>query len=207
MTKTTRRVGRPSQTSRAAILAAASELLEADGLPGLSLRKLAKQLEISPTSLYRYFENKQQLLTALGEQVLDLDGVSLPASASPEQQLEILLNQLRRQVLRFPGLLAQFNTALPAEAMVNAITRLSKPLLQAGVEPGLAVRHAQSLLWMSLSFALFETASGRAEVGKRFSKLPVEAQATARLLELDDYQRLWRETLARNLAGLGLGRR
>jgi len=48
-----------------AILAAAMELLEAEGINGISLRKTAKLMGWSSTAIYRYFENKQDLITAL----------------------------------------------------------------------------------------------------------------------------------------------
>lgn len=202
MTNQTRRVGRPSVTSREKILAEAIALLQQQGLSALSLRHLAKQLNISPTSLYRYFDSKQQLVTALGEQVVQLDGGSLPAGLSPEQRLETLLNQLRQQVLTLPGLLAHFNSALPAETMVATIAVLAQPIIEMGLEDALAVRHAQSLVWMTLGFALFETSSSQADIVGQFLDLPDHLQGTAKYLELGDHERLWRELVARNIQGI-----
>ena len=51
-----------------AILAAAMELLETEGIDGTSLRKTAKVMGWSSTAIYRYFENKQDLMTALRTQ-------------------------------------------------------------------------------------------------------------------------------------------
>ena len=65
MTRNTRRVGRPSSTSKEQILAVALQLAQQQDLAALSLRQLAKELGISPTSLYRYFENKHKLLLYL----------------------------------------------------------------------------------------------------------------------------------------------
>ena len=48
-----------------AILSAAMELLESEGISGISLRKTAKIMDWSSTAIYRYFENKQDLITAL----------------------------------------------------------------------------------------------------------------------------------------------
>ncbi len=47
------------------ILAAAHEELAAEGAPGLSLRAVARRLEMAPSALYRYFPNRDALLTAL----------------------------------------------------------------------------------------------------------------------------------------------
>lgn len=202
MTRNTRRVGRPSSTSKEQILAVALQLAQQQDLAALSLRQLAKELGISPTSLYRYFENKQQLLTAIGESVLSVDVSTLPAGLSHPQRLEKLLDQLRQQVLAFPGLLPQFNNSLPAEAMVATIAALAEPIKAMQVEDSLAVRHAQSLLWMTLGFALFESSSSQACISGQFLDLPAQLQSTSQHLELENHERLWRELVERNIRGI-----
>ena len=202
MTRNTRRVGRPSSTSKEQILAVALQLAQQQDLAALSLRQLAKELGISPTSLYRYFENKQQLLTAIGESVLSVDVSALPAGLSHAQRLEKLLDQLRQQVLAFPGLLPQFNNSLPAEAMVATSAALAEPIKAMQVEDSLAVRHAQSLLWMTLGFALFESSSSQASVSGQFLDLPAQLQSTSKHLELENHERLWRELVERNIRGI-----
>ena len=202
MTRNTRRVGRPSSTSKEQILAVALQLAQQQDLAALSLRQLAKELGISPTSLYRYFENKQQLLTAIGESVLSVDASALPAGLSHAQRLEKLLDQLRQQVLAFPGLLPQFNNSLPAEAMVATIAALAEPIKAMPVEDSLAVRHAQSLLWMTLGFALFESSSSQASISGQFLDLPAQLQSTSQHLELENHERLWRELVERNIRGI-----
>ena len=47
------------------ILSAAMKLLETEGIESMSLRKTAKLMNCSSTAIYRYFENKQDLMTAL----------------------------------------------------------------------------------------------------------------------------------------------
>lgn len=202
MAATPRRVGRPSTTSREEILAVAVGLVQQQGLSALSLRQLARELGVSPTSLYRYFENKQQLLRALGEQVLSLRCRDLPPSLPPAQRLAALLDQLRQQVLAFPGLLPEFNHALPAETMVASIADLAAPIRAMGVDEALAVRHAQSLLWMTLGFALFESSSSQVAITGQFTDLPSELQDTAKHLELGSHDRLWQELVARNIGGI-----
>jgi AcrR family transcriptional regulator len=196
------RVGRPNAVDGEKILAAATQLLQREGLAAMSLRQLARHLEISATSLYRYFESKQQLIAALGEQVLILDTDALPEQLSPEQRLEALLNQLRRQVLALPGLLAEFNSALPVEAMVTTIADLAKPIIDMNIEEGEAVRHAQSLLWMTLGFALFEASSSTTAISGQFVDLPEAMQGTAQHLVLKDHEQLWQEVVARNIRGI-----
>jgi AcrR family transcriptional regulator len=59
---------RRHERTREAILEAAGELLRQHGLDGLSIRALAEAVDYSPAALYQYFENKEAILNALGEQ-------------------------------------------------------------------------------------------------------------------------------------------
>lgn len=59
------RTGRPPVTSRAAIVSAARSLIDRDGWEHLTIRKLAAELNIGPTTLYHYVKNKQDLLLLL----------------------------------------------------------------------------------------------------------------------------------------------
>jgi AcrR family transcriptional regulator len=66
----------PSQTERAyhhgnlvdALVTAAVELIEAEGVENLSLRDLSKRVGVSPGAPFRHFKSKTELLTAVAEQ-------------------------------------------------------------------------------------------------------------------------------------------
>jgi AcrR family transcriptional regulator len=51
--------------SKERIFSAAKTVLEQDGIPGLSMRRIAQQSGMSPMSLYRHFADKDALLNAL----------------------------------------------------------------------------------------------------------------------------------------------
>lgn len=59
------RTGRPPVTSRAEILVAARRLIDRDGWEKLSVRKLAAELGIGPTTLYHHVRDKADLLVQL----------------------------------------------------------------------------------------------------------------------------------------------
>jgi AcrR family transcriptional regulator len=62
--------GRPGLT-REAIVARALEIGTADGLEAVSLRRVAQDLGVTPMALYRYVRDKQDLINAMTEAVLE----------------------------------------------------------------------------------------------------------------------------------------
>ncbi len=65
---------------RQEILDEAERLIRAEGLPGLTMRKLASRLGYAPMSLYSYFSDKQALLRELGKQGFELVASRLSAA-------------------------------------------------------------------------------------------------------------------------------
>jgi AcrR family transcriptional regulator len=80
----------PSKTDRKTILAAAIQQLEQRGLRGLSLRSLAASLELAPTALYRYFDDRSVLESALADEVSRLLHAAMQRAVrkgAPEQAI------------------------------------------------------------------------------------------------------------------------
>ncbi len=200
--KTVRKAGRPGASSRKAILQAAQELLLEGGEKALSYRKLATKLGITAPTIYSYFGDKQQLIAAISDHVLDIRGIVVNSHDSPRDQLQQLLSALRDQLLVNAHLLPLFHKALPAEQMVAVVEVLSQPIVQAGIERGKAVRHAQSLVWMLLSFTLFEVTAKDALIAQQFIQVDEKYNDTLAHLDIENHERLWQETLQRNLDGL-----
>lgn len=59
------RTGRPPVTSRAEILTAARRLIDRDGWEKLTIRRLASDLGIGPTTLYHHIQDREDLLLLL----------------------------------------------------------------------------------------------------------------------------------------------
>lgn len=55
---------------RAAVVAAALRQLDENGLPDLTMRRLAAALDVQPSALYHHFPNKQTLLAAVSDRIL-----------------------------------------------------------------------------------------------------------------------------------------
>lgn len=62
---------RQKESLRQEILDAAREILLTEGYTRLSMRGIAKRIEYSPTTIYLYFTNKEELLYHLCDEVLE----------------------------------------------------------------------------------------------------------------------------------------
>ncbi len=83
--------------SREGIVDAALELVERDGWNGLSMRRLAQQLDVWPMAVYRYFRDKDELLDAMAEAAAER--VPAPTGrGSWRVQIRKLLHESRRIV-------------------------------------------------------------------------------------------------------------
>lgn len=61
---------RTGRHHREHIIGIALDLLDRYGLPDLTMRRLATELEVQPSALYWHFESKQDLLAAVSDQIL-----------------------------------------------------------------------------------------------------------------------------------------
>lgn len=81
---------RRRENARAAVLAAAWELVREDGLAALSLRELAKRAGITTPTVYAYFESKNAIFDAMfaeaAQSFLDHKAL-LPRTDDPRQDL------------------------------------------------------------------------------------------------------------------------
>jgi AcrR family transcriptional regulator len=76
----------------------AVELLDAEGLDGLTTRKLGASLNVDGSALYRHFPNKEALLDAIADRLVEGIDRSLP-EGSWDEQLAILAGRLREALL------------------------------------------------------------------------------------------------------------
>lgn len=65
------RRGRPPRLSRDGIVAAARAVVDSDGIDGLSMRRVARELACSPMALYRHVDDRADLLRLLLEHITD----------------------------------------------------------------------------------------------------------------------------------------
>jgi AcrR family transcriptional regulator len=120
----------PSQVTSERIVAAAAQMIEAEGVEALSLARLATTLGIKAPSLYRYYNSKTRLLEAVNLQtterlVTEINSVDVQ---SPEEaRLLAMAHAWRNFALARPHLyLLAFSDSAPPDS--NALLAWALPL-------------------------------------------------------------------------------
>ncbi|WP_350004073.1 TetR/AcrR family transcriptional regulator C-terminal domain-containing protein [Pseudarthrobacter sp. WHRI 8279] len=88
--------------SRELVLAKALEVVDAEGLDALTMRRLGQELGRDPMSLYRYAENRAALLDGVTELVLNELTIH-PQDPDWKAQLRQIAHDLRRLALQHPN--------------------------------------------------------------------------------------------------------
>jgi TetR/AcrR family transcriptional regulator, tetracycline repressor protein len=130
---------------RERIVAEAVALLDADGLDGVTLRKLAGRLGVQAPTLYWHLPNKAALVTAIAEAILEQQ---FPALEPPEPDrawqgwLVALAGRLRRALLAHPDG-ARVVAAAQLSLKMAGISELAMATL---VGRGLPLAHARLIV-------------------------------------------------------------
>jgi len=93
---------RKAKLSRDLVLTKALEVVDAEGLEALTMRRLGQELERDPMSLYRYAENRAALLDGVSELVLNELPIH-PEDPDWKAQLRHIAHNLRRLALQHPN--------------------------------------------------------------------------------------------------------
>ena len=92
---------RQKESLRQEILDAAREILLAEGYAKLSMRSIAKRIEYSPTTIYLYFKNKDEILFHLCEEALERQFEVMNAAAGNESSPLLRLRATLRAYIDF----------------------------------------------------------------------------------------------------------
>jgi AcrR family transcriptional regulator len=113
---TARRGGRPARLSRAAVVTAAREIIERDGIDALTMRQVALELGSSPMAIYRHVRDKDQLLVLLLDQLAaEVPRPRFPRE--PRRRLQTACRAMRDGLAQYPwvvDILAQGDLIAPA---------------------------------------------------------------------------------------------
>ncbi|MEE6135990.1 TetR/AcrR family transcriptional regulator [Mycobacterium sp. 050128] len=108
MTQLGRPVGADSEETRRRIITAAMRCVAEVGYSQATIREIARAAEMTSGSLYHYFPNKSELLTATGEEIEAIVAPRLWAAAARHEnvidRLDAVLDESTRLVRDYPHL-------------------------------------------------------------------------------------------------------
>jgi TetR/AcrR family transcriptional regulator, tetracycline repressor protein len=133
------------------VVEAATTLLDSYGIADLTMRRLARELDVSPGALYWHFANKQQLLGAVADRILG----GVPSATGVVD----VCNRLRDALLSHTDgaeLVSASFAAGQSEAMTGVLARLTEAAADAGVDSAHAELAARTVVYYVLGFTADE---------------------------------------------------
>lgn len=144
---------------RCAILAAAVDLVDRDGMCALNMRALAQALGAGTMSLYHYVPNKDSLLDGIAEAVLGEIEIPGPSAGTWAERALMMARSFRATCLRHPNAVPLLVTrTFTSEAALRPCEAAFGLLAEGGYEPARALIVFRTILAFCLGFVTMETA-------------------------------------------------
>jgi AcrR family transcriptional regulator len=138
------------------VVDAATTLLDSYGIADLTMRRLARELNVSPGALYWHFANKQELLGAVADRILEsLDDVP----GEWRRRVVEICGRLRDALLSHTDgaeLVSASFASGQSEAMARILALLGDAAVEAGVQPEQAELAARTVVYYVLGFTADE---------------------------------------------------
>jgi TetR/AcrR family transcriptional regulator, tetracycline repressor protein len=138
------------------VVDAAATLLDSYGIADLTMRRLARELNVSPGALYWHFANKQELLGAVADRILEsIDDVS----GGWRDRLAGSCGRLRDALLSHTDgaeLVSASFAAGQSQAMARILAQLTGAAADAGVDRAHAELAGRTVVYYVLGFTVDE---------------------------------------------------
>jgi AcrR family transcriptional regulator len=199
---------RPSKPliSRSAAVAAALEIIDAEGLEAFSVPKLAKHLGVQAPSLYYHFADKAELMSAVALHVIGEAALPRrkPGPDWPEYFVSLGLN-FRQAILRHRKAAPVLLEALPRAVLLRRYEDAAQFLAASGVPEHLHVQILDGMERLALGAVLTEAVRSPSSRATIFPDVdPASQPAMARALAANDRssKRLYEEMIRSFLHGV-----
>ena len=166
-------------------------LADTEGLEAVTIRRLAKDLEVTPMALYWHFRSKDELLDGMAARLFEEVDLSVDASVTWQAQLRALLCSMVSVLRTHPSIAVLLSTrTASSEGSLHATETMLDILGRGGFSPTEATqiaRHALSTVTNLVSVepgVVVRGESGEAMDGRRCARLFLES------LPLERYPRL-----------------
>jgi AcrR family transcriptional regulator len=148
-----------------AVAQAALDLLDAEGLEAVTMRRVAGALDVSPMTLYSYVADREALLDEVAQLVYT--GITPPGPGlPPRESLRALMHSVRRTLLVHPGALPLVSTYPPRTLAALAFVESGYRALRSAGVPALDVVSAYRAL------AAYSLGTATVELNRYFAGAP-----------------------------------
>lgn len=145
------------EIKRETIIHRALELLNLEGIEGLSMRKLAKALDMQAPSLYWYFANKQALIDGLADSMIEKVAINIAPDSSWQTQIRQIAEELRDALLAHrDGARVFVGTYIVSDNVLRTSEALMQALLTTGMDQDLAVHYSFTVTYYILGLVMEE---------------------------------------------------
>lgn len=155
-------MARPSKPliSRASVVAASIEIIDAEGVAALSLPRIAAHLGVRAPSLYHHFADKNEIMGAIAHHIAGKSVIKprrAPGPDWPEYFVSLALN-FRQSVLRHRNAATVLIEHLPRETLVGSFEDAARFLRDSGVPTHLHVQILDGMETLCIGAVLAEAA-------------------------------------------------
>jgi TetR/AcrR family transcriptional regulator, tetracycline repressor protein len=143
--------------ARSDVVDKAAQLLDDYGIADLTMRRLARELGVTPGALYWHFADKQALLGAVADRILA--STATAHDGSWVQRVHLICTALRNALLSTTDgaeLVSASFAAGKSELMTELLHRLTAAAAEAGIDSSHADLAARSVLYYVLGFTADE---------------------------------------------------
>jgi AcrR family transcriptional regulator len=147
--------GQRNFLSRELILEAAFRIVDADESNQVTMSRLGRELDADPSAVYRHFRNKDELLLAMADVMLEESMNSYVDGDAPLDNLRRMCWTLRRSYLRRPALAREVASRFTGGASeAQSVQHMLGNLGELGFDQDEAILRARALAEMTLGHVL-----------------------------------------------------
>jgi AcrR family transcriptional regulator len=152
--------GRPPRISRDIVVRAAQRIVDTEGLEGLTMRRLAREVGTTPMALYHHVGDKEALLLLLLDDfAASMRRPRLPAD--PRRRIVAIFRTLHEGFMVRPWLVEVTTDHLMSEAALWYLERVVDAAVEAGLSRRDAVRAFRTLWYYTAGEIILSSARAR----------------------------------------------
>lgn len=172
--------------SRDAVLTAALEVLDAEGLDAVTMRRVAEQLDTGPASLYAHVSDKDDLVDALLDRIIgELDISEPPDPQRWQEQLKQWVRDVRTLFARHNDIARASLGRVPTGANALPVVEWSLAVLKAGNVPDQVAAWSADILALYVGAVAFEESIEQVTIGDEAAAAAHYDQIHQTFLSLD----------------------